>query len=272
MAAEVGCSLVLDQEGAQLLQQAVSRAVLRDGPHRVVASDEEEVSLGAGEAILQPGQLLVGKGAMGTTGLLVQKVIGFTTQQNRVQHEDGHSAVRLRDAEVQLVVVVRELPEGWATSRFKDRQFFPSFTTTCESQTRGSPSLGHLCVINLSLDVPCMVMVASNDKPWDVQRLGSVHSLEGLLKGPEIKSFHSTETSNNNKQQWTKSVGTNLKPGVIDISHPLVIKVVSQGENKICSHVLSNSPHLNSRGLLNGGDVGRVGEASPVSKCQEANR
>lgn len=111
MTTEVGRSLVLDQQGAQPLQQAVSGAVLRDGPHRVVAGHKEKVSLGAGHALLQPQQLAVGMDTVGATGLLTQEVISLPTEQDRVHHEDSHSAVCLGDSEVQLIVVVWILPE-----------------------------------------------------------------------------------------------------------------------------------------------------------------
>lgn len=129
MTTEVSCSLVLDQQRAQPLQQAVGGAVLRDGPHRVVAGHQEEVGLGAGHALLQPQQLSVGVGTVGPAGLLVQEVVSLPTQQDRVHHEDGHRAVRVGDPEVQLVVVVWVLPEVGGTVRANEASLSTHFKT-----------------------------------------------------------------------------------------------------------------------------------------------
>lgn len=51
-------------------------------------------------------------GAEGSAGLLINVVVRVTTQHYCIQHHDAQSALGVGDTEVQLVVVVREPPEG----------------------------------------------------------------------------------------------------------------------------------------------------------------
>lgn len=77
-----------------------------------MASHQEIVSLRLCQAFLKPQQLSIGLNTTsGSSGLLVKEVIRIATQQHRVQHENGQSAVRSRNAEVHLIIVVGEVPE-----------------------------------------------------------------------------------------------------------------------------------------------------------------
>lgn len=117
MTAEVSRGLVLGQQGAQSLQQALRGAVFGDGPHRVVSRHQQEVGLGCRHPLLEPLQLPVGvHEAHRAAGLLVLEVVGVPAQQHGVHHQDGERAVGARHAEVQLVVVVGEVP-GWRDNR-----------------------------------------------------------------------------------------------------------------------------------------------------------
>lgn len=51
-------------------------------------------------------------GAEWSTGLLINVVVRVTTQHHCIQHHDAQSVLGVGDTEVQLVVVVREPPEG----------------------------------------------------------------------------------------------------------------------------------------------------------------
>lgn len=76
-----------------------------------MASYQEIVSFGFCQAFLKPQQLSVGLNTTsGSSGLLVKEVVRVATQQHRVQHDDSQSAVRSRNAEVHLIIVVGEVP------------------------------------------------------------------------------------------------------------------------------------------------------------------
>lgn len=51
-------------------------------------------------------------GAEWSTGLLINVVVRVTTQHHCIKHHDAQSVLGVGDTEVQLVVVVREPPEG----------------------------------------------------------------------------------------------------------------------------------------------------------------
>ena len=63
-----------------------------------------------------------------------------------------------------------------------------------------------------------------------------------------------------------------LKPRRIHTVHPGIVEVITEGQNKVRSHLRGYLPHLPGGGLLHGGHVGRVGHSAPVSNCQELNR
>lgn len=228
MATQVGRGLVLHQQGAQSFEQTVRGAMFRDGPDRIVSGHQQEVGLGPGHAVLQPQQLPVG---LDTTRrsiwLPVLEIIRVPTQQHRIQHQNGQGAVRLWDAEVQLIIIVWEVPDkdkaeaGQESPLIKTRSGLKAHTllfpgsifqnqflyeiqdcSTCIMQSRQkrhsfcffsframfdqySPSRGHLAVLDLGENVSCMVMVARNNKPWNIKRLCGVDPLESFLQTPD---------------------------------------------------------------------------------------
>lgn len=111
MAAQVSRGIVLDEQGAELLQQTGGGPVRGHRPHGVVARHQQEVGLGASQPLLQPGQLPVGVASVQRpSGLLLREVDGVAAQHVRVQHDDGQRLPRVGNTEVQLVVVIREPP------------------------------------------------------------------------------------------------------------------------------------------------------------------
>lgn len=76
-----------------------------------MASHQEIVSLRLCQAFLKPQQLSIGLNTTpGSSGLLVKEVVRVATQQHCIQHDDGQSAVCLRNAEVHLIIVVWKVP------------------------------------------------------------------------------------------------------------------------------------------------------------------
>lgn len=113
VAAEVSSDVVLDEQRTDPLQQTLCGAVLRDGPHRIVARHQQEVRLGARQPLLQPDQLAIGLHLQhGPSGLLVLVIQRVSTQHHGVQHDDAQSLPRVGNAKVQLVVIRGELPDG----------------------------------------------------------------------------------------------------------------------------------------------------------------
>ena len=79
-----------------------------------------------------------------------------------------------------------------------------------------------------------MVVVASNNKPWNIKRLCGVDLLEGFLQeqstgeiythewwepDPHLEKFH---------RVYVKQL-ENLEPGIIHALHAFIVKIISEG-------------------------------------------
>lgn len=77
-----------------------------------MARHQQEVGLRAGQSVLQPDQLTVCVDrTQGASRLLVQEVIGVSTQHYGVEHDDAQSLPSVGNTEVELVVIGREFPK-----------------------------------------------------------------------------------------------------------------------------------------------------------------
>lgn len=58
----------------------------------------------------------------------------------------------------------------------------PSSAVLLEGPSGSLPSVRSLAVVDLSFNVPGVIVIASNHIPGDMERLGSENSLKGFLK------------------------------------------------------------------------------------------
>lgn len=145
MAAQVSCGIVLDEQRAELLQQAGRGPVLGHRPHRVMARHQQVVGLGASQPLLQPGQLPVGiERVQRSSGPLVREVVGVSTQHDGVQHDDGQRLPRVGNTEVELIVVSWEFPTNDVGDRFNGSELgasaSPLTTGLISGCSRSGPS------------------------------------------------------------------------------------------------------------------------------------
>lgn len=112
MTAEVSSGLVFNEQRMKPVQKTLCGPVFGHGPHRVVAGHQQEVCFGPSQSLLQPHQLTVGiHSTQGTSGLLIHEVVRVAAQHYGVEHDDRQGLPRVRDVEVQLVIVGGECPK-----------------------------------------------------------------------------------------------------------------------------------------------------------------
>lgn len=182
MAAEVGGGLVFFEKGIKVVQQTLCGPMFRHRPHRIVACYQQKVCLGPSESLLQPGQLPVcSHQTHRSSRLLVCVVEGVAAQHYSVEHDYGQSLASVGNVEVQLVIIGREFPE--VTKRYKVQLNVQ--LTVWDVRTLilscSLPSVRSLAVVDLGFNVPCMVMIACNHVPGDLEGLCSKYSLKGIL-------------------------------------------------------------------------------------------
>lgn len=129
-------------------------------------------------------------------------------------------------------------------------------------------------VLDLGFDVPCMVMITSQDIPGDLERLCSVHRLKSVLVEDHVNPPWGFTTFKNSQLSFRIQAAdlSDLKPRRIHTVHACVVEVIAKGQNKVSSHLLCYFTHFSSSNLLHSRDIGGVGDSTPVSYSQELNR
>lgn len=262
VAAQVRCGLVLDQQRVEPLQQAGRGPVLRHRPYRVVSRHQQEVGLGASQSLLQPGQLAVGVGRMQRSlGLLVREVVGVAAQHDGVQHDDGQRLPRVGNTEVQLVVVSRKFPTNGEMVRVarrcresaRFRSYHRSDFWLYWIWASTFPAWSWLPASTYQGTLRDFAVYTSSNVCWEKD--------EQVLPSPRLPRLFLD----------SRQLLTDLEPRRIDTVHTFVVEVITEGQNKVSSHLLCYFTHFLSRSLLHSGDVGWVRYPAPVSYGQELN-
>lgn len=92
-----------------------------------------------------------------------------------------------------------------------------------------------------------------------------IRPTHGLKRAKILSVATNSSIVKSTSLNWT----TNLKSRVIDVSDTLVVKVVSKSKNEVRAHLGSGFGHHACGGRLNGGDVRRIRQTSPISNDQE---